>query len=112
MNVDCNGLSAQGYACATDQVTNIANANAVVNFTLLSSLNNFRPVLTSPGWSGTGQFQFTFNTVSGLTYTIEYGSNLTSWFYWFSFGGNGGPITITDPSATPATRFYRVKVGP
>jgi len=112
INVDCNGLSAQGYACASDQITNIANANAVVNFTVQSSLINFRPSLTSPGWAAPGQFQFTFNTVNGLTYTIEYGSNLASWFSWFSFGGNGGPITITDPSATPATRFYRVKVGP
>jgi hypothetical protein len=112
INVDCNGLSSQGYACVSDQITNIANAGGIVNFTVQSSLNNFRPILTSPGWAGPGRFQFTFNTVNGLTYTIEYGSNLSSWFSWFSFGGNGGPITITDPSATPATRFYRVKVSP
>jgi hypothetical protein len=112
VNVDCNGLSAQGYACASDQITNILNADAVVNFTVQSSLINFRPTLASPGWAGPGQFQFTFNTVNGLIYTIEYGSDPTSWSSWFSFGGTGGPITITDPSATPAIRFYRVKVSP
>jgi hypothetical protein len=112
VNVDCNGLSSQGYACVSDQITNIANANAVVNFTVQSSLNNFRPILTSPGWAGPDQFQFTFNTVSGLTYTVQYGPDLLSWFPWITFGGTGGPMTITDPSATPATRFYRVKVGP
>jgi hypothetical protein len=112
VNVDCNGLSAQGYACTSDQITNISNTNAVVNFTVQSSLINFRPVLISPGWAGPGQFQFTFNTVNGLTYTIEYGSNLLSWFSWFSLGGTGGPMIITDPSASAGTRFYRVKVSP
>jgi hypothetical protein len=112
VNVDCDGLSNQGYACTSDQITNISNANAVVNFTVQSSLNNVRPILTSLGWSGPGQFQFTFNTVSGLTYTVQYGSDLLSWFPWITFGGTGGPMTITDPGAVTTPRFYRVKVGP
>jgi hypothetical protein len=112
VGLDCNGLAGQGYACPASQVTNIFNADAVLNFTVQSSLNNFRPTLTGPVWLGNDRFQFTFNTVTGVNYTVQYSSNLMTWFSWITLGGSGVPLTITDTSASPPTRVYRVQVTP
>jgi hypothetical protein len=67
--------------------------------------------LTSPRWNGPGQFQFTF-TVTGLIYTVQYSSNLVTWFSWVTLDGTGGPLTLIDPGAINHARFYRVQVAP
>jgi hypothetical protein len=112
IGLDCNNLTGQGYTCPNSQVTNIFNASVVVNFTVLPGLNNFRPTLTSPVWLGNNQFRFTFNTVTGINYTVEYSTDLSTWFSWLTLGGSGAPITVTDPSATSPSRAYRVRLTP
>jgi hypothetical protein len=112
VGLDCNGLFNQGYSCPAGQVTNIFNASATLNFTVPPWLNDFRPTLTGPTWLGNGHFQFTFNTVTGINYTVEYSADLSTWFSWLTLGGSGAPITIIDPSATTPTRVYRVRLTP
>jgi hypothetical protein len=112
VGLDCNGLTVQGYSCPNNQVTNIFNANAALNFTVLPGLNNFRPTITGLVWLGNGRFQFTFNTVTGVNYTVQYSTNFSTWFSWLTLGGSGAPITVTDPSAAPPARIYRVQLTP
>jgi hypothetical protein len=70
-------------------------------------------VLTGPGWLGNGEFQFTFDTASNVTYTIQYSIALTNWISVLTFDGDGGPLTIIDPTvAGTSRRFYRVKIEP
>ncbi len=60
-----------------------------------------------------GGFQFTFNTASGVSYIIQYSTDLKNWNSLLTFEGSGGPITIVDPNAPGNSRgFYRIKVGP
>jgi hypothetical protein len=85
----------------------------------LSATNSFTVivlpglVLNSPRWLGNGRFQFSFDTVSGSNYTIQYSTTLTNWISALTVQGFGGSLTIIDPNAgsTP-NRFYRVCLGP
>ena len=68
------------------------------------------PVLTNVVLNGI-QFSFSFNSVNGRAYPVEYKTNLNQagWFLLRVETGNGGVITIQDPVATPR-RFYQVRV--
>jgi hypothetical protein len=112
VGLDCNGLTSQGYGCPSSQVTNIFNADAVLNFTVAPGLNNFRPTITGLVWLGNNQFRFTFNTVTGINYTVQYSTNFSTWYSWLTLSGSGAPITVTDPSAAPRARVYRVQLTP
>lgn len=112
VGLDCNGLTGQGYACPASQATNIFNADAVLSFTVQPGTNNFRPTITGLVWLGNSRFQFTFNTVSGVNYTVQYSTNFSSWFSWLTLGGSGAPMTVTDLSAAPPARIYRIQVTP
>jgi hypothetical protein len=69
--------------------------------------------LTAPACDGNGQFQFTFNTASGVDYTIQISTDLINWIPALTFRGSGGPLTIIDPNATSSgQRFYRLEIGP
>jgi len=69
--------------------------------------------LTAPAWTGSNGFQFSFNTASGVTYTIQLSSDLKTWTPALVFSGSGGPLTIFDPNArSSGRRFYRVMVLP
>ena len=113
VNLDCNGLSNMGYACPSNQMTNISNASGIVNFTVQPFTSVPRPILTSPTWLGSGGFRFILNTVAGVNYTVEWSTTLSNWFTLNSLIGNGGPVPITDPGVTGSpTRYYRVRTGP
>jgi hypothetical protein len=66
------------------------------------------PVLATPRWLGNGQFQFTFNTVAGSAYTIQYSTNLIHWTSVLELQGNGTTLTLIDLNATDKARFYRI----
>ena len=56
-----------------------------------------------------GQFQFTFDTASGVQYEVEYSTNLTDWQPLMTVGGNDAPLTLTDPNtAGSRQRYYRL----
>jgi hypothetical protein len=62
--------------------------------------------------SGAAQFDFSFLTLSGFTYTIEYKDFLTDplWLPLQTNLGNGNTMFITNSLATPQQRFYRLLV--
>lgn len=56
-------------------------------------------------------FQMSFPTVNGATYTVEYKEDLNSitWTSTPSIAGDGTVKTFTDPSPGASQRFYRVR---
>ena len=60
---------------------------------------------------GTG-INFSFESVTGLTYFIEYKTSLkdTNWVTLRTQTGNGGSFDIQDNVTPTATRFYRIRV--
>jgi len=57
-------------------------------------------------------FVFSFNTTTGKTYSIEASDAImpTNWQTLFSLPGTGASTTVTNSTASPNTRFYRVRV--
>jgi hypothetical protein len=122
MSISANGIISwtpnQAESPGTNLITTIVtNTDAfdLVN-PHLSATNSFTvivkpvPVLTGPTWLGNGQFQFSFLTDPGVTYTVLYSTNLVTWSPIFEFDGQGGEITLIDPNAGVSPyRFYRMK---
>jgi hypothetical protein len=60
-----------------------------------------------------GQFQFSFDTATGVNYAVQYSTNLTQWFPVMTLGGIGVPLTVIDPNTTGnRQRFYRIVLSP
>jgi hypothetical protein len=69
--------------------------------------------ITAPARLPNGQFQFTFDTATGLHYAVQYSTNLTDWYPLFTVGGIGLPLTMSDPNmAGNQRRFYRISLLP
>jgi T5SS/PEP-CTERM-associated repeat protein len=70
-----------------------------------------QPALTNAVLVGTN-LSFSFQSVTGLSYTIEYKTNLTdaAWIPLRTETGNGSLFTITDNVTAAASRFYRIRV--
>jgi hypothetical protein len=69
----------------------------------------FAPTILNPRTSG-GNTTFSFQTVSGQTYNVEYKNTLTNstWTTLQSFSGDGSIKSITNALSTPQ-RYYRVR---
>ena len=97
-------------------IVEVTDATNAWNYQLLALTVNASSipqviVLTAPEQLGTNQFQFGFNSASGVDYTIQYSTNLKTWTSLLEFSGSGGTETIIDPGAGGSTqRFYRVVV--
>jgi len=106
---DQQGLTQHGYGSVTNQSADTSSANQVVNFVV----NKIPPTL-SGGSRLTGQrFQFLINGPGGQNFTVQFSTNL-SLTNWSTLQVTNGatPITVLDPAATNAARFYRVLLGP
>jgi hypothetical protein len=59
-------------------------------------------------------FTVSFPTIAGKTYTLQYKNSIkdAAWTPISSLTGNGGTRSLSDSSATPASRFYRVTQSP
>ena len=65
--------------------------------------------INAPTMLANGQFQFSFDTVTGVNYAVQCSTNLTQWFPWVTLGGLGVPLTLIDPNAAGSQqRFYRI----
>lgn len=103
-------------AAGTNVITTIATATDGYDLVnpALTATNSFtvivRPVteISGAAWLGDGQFQFSFNTVAGQDYTIEYSTNLVEWTPLLELQGDGSPFNIIDPNADNAQGFYRI----
>ncbi len=69
--------------------------------------------INAPTMLASGQFQLSFDTATGVNYTVEYSTNLTQWFPFVTLGGIGLPLTLIDPNtASSQQRFYRIILSP
>jgi hypothetical protein len=69
------------------------------------------PQLTNPAWSQ-GNFTVSLSTLTGFTYYLEATDTLNpiSWTTVQTAPGTGGVIQLSDSTASPQSRFYRVRV--
>jgi hypothetical protein len=101
---------------STNIITTIATAADSLDSVhpSLSATNIFtiivRPpiIFTTATWLGNGQFQFSFNSFSGVYYTIQYSTNLSNWSSLFELEADGASSMVIDPTASDAQRYYRV----
>ncbi len=69
--------------------------------------------ITAPTILASGQFQFSFDTVIGVKYAVQYSTNLTQWFPFVTLDGVGMPLTLIDPNAELCPiHFYRINLSP
>jgi len=85
------------------------NRGADLSFTTTGGLTV--PTLVAPAWQA-GQFTVSVATVSGSNYYLEHKVSLSDrdWTTVASVPGNDLVQTLTDPAATSAKGFYRVRV--
>jgi hypothetical protein len=70
-------------------------------------------IITTPTILANGQFQFSFDTATGVNYAVQYSTDLTQWFPFVTLGGIGVPLTLIDPNtAGSQQRFYRFILSP
>ena len=72
------------------------------------------PILKAPlvdSFLSNGVFTVSLPSQSGRVYALEFKNslNIGTWTALPLVAGNGGPLTLTDPTATSAGRFYRVR---
>jgi hypothetical protein len=119
-----NGTSVSGATNAALTLLNAFPANAgiysVAITNVYGSVTSGPAILTvlplgitAPIRLPNGQFQFTFDTATGLHYAVQYSTNLTDWYPLFTVGGIGLPLTISDPNmAGNQQRYYRIFLSP
>jgi hypothetical protein len=99
------GLSC-GY-CHRHHPTSVAGAGFLLAFLLTRTV--LPRSITSPAIPAGGQFQFSFDTATGVNYAVQYSTNLAQWFPFVTVGGIGVPLNVIDPNAAGSQqRFYRV----
>jgi len=61
---------------------------------------------------GVSAVSFSFSTVVGANYVVQFNTNLNApvWQELFRQSGTGAPIVVNDPASNAPSRFYRVKV--
>lgn len=96
-----NVLIREEYAYGTDD----SGLDNVVLFATSPSV----PTLVDPSRAGTN-FTFSVQTVSNLSYTVEYNDDLrrTNWFFHHTLTGNGSLTPCIIPMTNGTQRFFRV----
>ncbi len=109
-------------ADATGSINNTASvssaavdSNVANNSSTVSTASYTRPQVATASYSnsGSGSFSLDVQTVSGLTYAVEYKNSLddASWTLLRTFAGTGGIVSVTDTTVgSVPTRFYRVVI--
>ncbi len=80
------------------------------NFSAGTLDTNTTPLINvgSLNFSG-GQTQFSFAGAAGNIYEVQTSTDLLNWNVLTSILLTGNTVTVTDPTSTSATRFYRVR---
>jgi PKD repeat protein len=93
----------------TNAVVFLSNGGDTTN--TLTGIAYGTPVVLDTIIAG-GEFRFSFETVSGVTYTVQFKDALDDpvWQPLQSVAGDGLMQTITNLTTTPAQRFYRLSV--
>ena len=63
---------------------------------------------------GSGHLNFTFSSLPGQSYQLQYKNNLNDpqWMPLGSAAGNGGTLILTDSMTAQQRRFYRLAITP
>jgi alpha-tubulin suppressor-like RCC1 family protein len=107
------GLNQYGEINIPSGLTNVTSLTAK-GFHNIVLIGNGPPILqvaiSNCVWTASG-FQYDVPSQSGRVYALEYKDSLTdgNWSALPLVAGNGGVITLTDPTATHSQRFYRVR---
>jgi uncharacterized repeat protein (TIGR01451 family) len=89
-----------------------ADTNVVSAVAELRVVNVPDPNIVSIAQNG-ANVTISFTTITGPTYTLEYKNSFSDaqWTPAGSAPGTGSTVSITDPTATATTRFYRVRAN-
>jgi len=106
------GLGAQGQTNVPPTLTNVIAiaAGQYLSMALLGEGQPLTPFLLSGAFSGSN-YTVSLPSQSGHIFVPEYKNSLseTSWHALPPVAGNGVQLLLTDPAATNAARFYRVR---
>jgi hypothetical protein len=94
-------ISASGLGLSTSLTTT----------SIVATVVSHAAVLTSPGVSTNGQFQFTVNEVPGQAYTVQTSTNLSAGS-WIPVQTNTAPFIFQEVITSLPQRFYRVIYAP
>ncbi len=106
------GLNQYGEVNTPIGLTNVTSL-AAKGFHNIALIGNGPPTLqvanSNSAWTASG-FQLSVPSQSGRVYALEYKDSLTdsNWSALPLAAGNGGMLTLTDPTANHSQRFYRV----
>jgi hypothetical protein len=89
-----------------------ADTNVISAVAELRVVNVPDPNIVSIAQNG-ANVTISFTTIVGPTYTLEYKNSFSDaqWTTAGSAPGTGSTVSITDPTATATTRFYRVRAN-
>jgi len=66
------------------------------------------PLLSGPGASANGQFQFTLHGAPNTRYVLDSSSNFLDWLMVTNFNGSDTPLLFSEPATKPF-QFYRAR---
>jgi hypothetical protein len=92
-------------------ITFVSNGGNSTNPLLGVAVLTLSPTILSPELSGTN-FVFSFQTISGRTYLVEYMNALggTNWLILQTNIGDGNIQSVVTPASAPPQRFYRLSL--
>ena len=107
-------LSLQNAFPANAGAYSVAVTDAYGSITSNPAMLKVLPLgITAPTMCASGQFQFSFDTATGVSYAVQYSTNLTQWCPLVTLGGIGVPKTLIDTNAAGSQqRFYRIVLSP
>ena len=104
------GTKVNTATAATAGEANLANNSSSATVIVLP----LAPQLTGPVYNpGTTNFSLSLGTEIGVSYTLQYATNLTAPIFWQgcqSITGDGTVRQLQDPAAAEGQRFYRVVI--
>ena len=97
---------------ATDKSGNISWSEIRTVNVSGSGATDIRPLLVSTLFTNPQQLQFSFASVSGKNYTMQFSTNLVDWSTLFATNAATNQVYYVDSSAKDSLRFYRVVLAP
>jgi hypothetical protein len=93
------------------EIVTDTSANGAMRFYRVRALYAPSPKLAAATWSG-GSVNFSFATVAGAQYVVEYTDQLAppQWHELQTIVGTGSSVGFADPTPAGSQRFYRLRV--
>lgn len=97
-----------GFLCGTTQVGGATGGGDV--FQILIPSSGVSPVIIGPPLLAGDNIVFSFPTALSQSYTVQQSTNLasTNWNFYTNIPGNGQPVQLAIPTASPHAAFFRV----